>query len=247
VEGTSKLSPHLHFGEISPRQIWNGVKQTAEAHSISTVVWKSWQFVAELGWREFAHHLLFHFPKMPGRPLRPEFNKLPWRQNRTWLKSWQRGQTGYPMVDAGMRELWATGWMHNRVRMIAGSFLVKDLLLPWQEGERWFWDTLVDADLANNSLGWQWVAGCGADAMPFFRIFNPVGQGERYDAHGVYVRRWVPELARLPDKWIHRPWEAPEAVLHEAGVKIGRAYPKPLISHTVAREVALEAYQRSRR
>ena len=184
-------------------------------------MWRKWQFLTELGWREFAHHLLFHFPHTPEQPLRPEFARFPWRKNAAWLRAWQRGQTGYPLVDAGMRELWSTGWMHNRVRMVVASFLVKNLLLPWQEGARWFWDTLVDADLANNTLGWQWTAGCGADAAPFFRIFNPVSQGEKFDPEGNYVRRWVPELARLPAAWIHQPWQAPPAVLGRRGRRVG--------------------------
>ena len=240
--GTSRLSPHLHFGEISPRQVWQAVKRQAESQSIPAAVWRKWQFLTELGWREFAHHLLFHFPHTPEQPLRPAFARFPWRKNAAWLRAWQRGQTGYPLVDAGMRELWATGWMHNRVRMVVASFLVKNLLVPWQEGARWFWDTLVDADLANNTLGWQWTAGCGADAAPFFRIFNPVSQGEKFDPQGNYVRRWVPELARLPDAWIHQPWQAPPAALTAAGVELGRTYPRPIVSHLVSREVALEAY-----
>jgi deoxyribodipyrimidine photo-lyase len=241
--GTSRLSPHLHFGEISPRQVWHAVKRFAESHSIPAVEWRKWQFLTELGWREFAHHLLFHFPHTPEQPLRPAFARFPWRKNSAWLRAWQRGQTGYPLVDAGMRELWSTGWMHNRVRMVVASFLVKNLLIPWQEGARWFWDTLVDADLANNTLGWQWTAGCGADAAPFFRIFNPVSQSEKFDPRGNYVRRWVPEVARLPDAWIHQPWQAPPATLTEAGVELGRTYPRPIVSHLVSREVALEAYR----
>ncbi len=247
VVGTSRLSPHLHFGEISPRQVRRAVKHFAESRSIPPAVWRRWQFLTELGWREFAHHLLFHFPHTPEQPLRPEFARFPWRQDAAWLRAWQRGQTGYPFVDAGMRELWTTGWMHNRVRMVVASFLVKNLLLPWQEGARWFWDTLVDADLANNTLGWQWTAGCGADAAPFFRIFNPVSQGEKFDPEGNYVRRWVPELARLPGSWIHHPWQAPPATLADAGVELGRTYPRAMVSHLVSREVALEAYQQIRR
>lgn len=245
--GTSRLSPHLHFGEISPRQVWRAVKRFAESKSIPATVWRRWQFLTELGWREFAHHLLFHFPHTPEQPLRPEFARFPWRRNAAWLRAWQRGQTGYPLVDAGMRELWATGWMHNRVRMVVASFLVKNLLLPWQQGARWFWDTLVDADLANNTLGWQWTAGCGADAAPFFRIFNPVSQGRKFDPEGNYVRRWVPELARLPGAWIHHPWQAPPAALAAAGVELGRTYPRPILSHLVSRELALEAYQSIKR
>jgi deoxyribodipyrimidine photo-lyase len=197
-----------------------------------------------LGWREFAHHLLYHFPRTPTEPLRPEFAAMKWRANADWLRAWQRGRTGFPLVDAGMRELWATGWMHNRVRMVVGSFLVKDLLISWQEGARWFWDTLVDADLAQNTLGWQWVAGCGADAAPFFRIFNPASQGQKLDPQGTYVRRWIPELSALPDKWIHQPHRAPTEILSRAGVKLLTNYPLPILNHTIAREVALEAYGR---
>ena len=245
--GTSRLSPHLHFGEISPRQVWQAVRRVAESHSIPAAVWRHCQFLTELGWREFSHHLLFHFPHTPEQPLRPEFARFPWRKQPVWLRAWQRGRTGYPLVDAGMRELWSTGWMHNRVRMVVASFMVKNLLLPWQEGARWFWDTLVDADLANNTLGWQWSAGCGADAAPFFRIFNPVSQGEKFDPEGRYVRRWIPELGRLPAAWIHRPWEAPPAVLAAAGVELGGNYPRPLVGLLLSRELALEAYQRIRR
>jgi deoxyribodipyrimidine photo-lyase len=240
LRGTSRLSPHLHFGEISPRQIWHGVRQSAEKNRETT--WRTSQFLAEVGWREFAHHLLHHFPHTPTEPLREDFKKFPWRKDAAFLKAWQRGQTGYPIVDAGMRELWATGWMHNRVRMIVASFLVKDLLLSWREGAAWFWDTLVDADLAQNTLGWQWTAGCGADAAPYFRVFNPVSQGEKFDPRGDYVRKWCPELARLPDEWLHQPDQAPAEVLARAGVMLGKNYPAPIVSHAIAREVALEAF-----
>ena len=242
--GTSRLSPHLHFGEISPRQVWAAAKRFAEAPAIPVAGWRNWQFLTELGWREFAHHLLVHFPHTPEQPLRPDFARFPWRKNAAWLRAWQRGRTGYPLVDAGLRELWSTGWMHNRVRMVVASFLVKNLLVPWQQGAGWFWDTLVDADLASNTLGWQWTAGCGADAAPFFRIFNPVSQGEKFDPAGNYVRRWVPELARLPAAAIHRPWQAPPAALAAAGVELGRTYPRPIVSLGISREVALEAYRR---
>jgi len=236
---TSRLSPYLHFGEISPRQVWHAVRKYVTKHSVMQPSAEA--YLRQLGWREFAHHLLFHFPHTVEQPLRPEFSAFPWRDNSADLKAWQRGQTGYPLVDAGMRELWATGWMHNRVRMVAASFLVKHLLLPWQAGDRWFWDTLVDADLANNTLGWQWVAGCGAGAAPYFRIFNPVMQGEKFDSHGDYVRRWIPELSRLPAEWIHQPWEAPTNVLTEAGVKLGVTYPEPIVAHHTARIRALAA------
>jgi deoxyribodipyrimidine photo-lyase len=256
-QGTSRLSPHLHFGEISPRQVWHALATAARetpktkagkkrrpgrSQATPVAAWRSSQFMAEIGWREFAHHLLFHFPHTPREPLRPKFRKFPWRFNARLMTAWQRGRTGYPLVDAGMRELWATGWMHNRVRMVAASFLVKDLLIDWRRGAAWFWDTLVDADLANNTLGWQWVAGCGADAAPYYRVFNPVGQGEKFDPDGDYVRRWVPELARLPDNWIHRPFDAPAAALKKAGVVLGRDYPEPVVSHAFARQVALMTY-----
>ncbi|MFO1456274.1 MAG: deoxyribodipyrimidine photo-lyase [Steroidobacteraceae bacterium] len=235
VAGTSRLSPHLHFGEISPRQVWHAARK-----------WRDHQFVTEVGWREFAHHLLFHFPRTTDEPLRTEFRHFPWDGDAAHLEPWRRGRTGVPMVDAGMRELWATGWMHNRVRMVVASFLVKNLRLTWQEGARWFWDTLVDADLASNTLGWQWTAGCGADAAPYFRVFNPVSQGAKFDADGAYVRRWVPELAQLPAPAIHAPWEADEAALRAAGVALGRSYPRPLVDLKASREAALAAYQRMR-
>ncbi|NDA68093.1 MAG: deoxyribodipyrimidine photo-lyase, partial [Verrucomicrobia bacterium] len=241
LTGTSRLSPHLHFGELSPRQVWHALKATG-AVDARLASWRDSQFVAELGWREFAHHLLHHFPHTPTEPLRAEFKHFPWQDDAAALRAWQRGQTGYPLVDAGMRELWATGWMHNRVRMVVASFLVKDLRMPWQAGARWFWDTLVDADLASNTLGWQWTSGCGADAAPYFRVFNPVSQGEKFDPHGDYVRQWCPELARLPAAWIHQPAKAPANVLASAGVKLGINYPEPIVNHATAREVALEAY-----
>jgi len=246
LAGTSRLSPHLHFGEISPRQIWHGLRQMAAKQGRQSERWRSSQFLAELGWREFAVHLLHHFPHTPAEPLRPAFRNFRWHGDETRLEAWQKGRTGYPMVDAGMRELWTTGWMHNRVRMIAASFLVKDLLISWQEGARWFWNTLVDADLAQNTLGWQWTAGCGADAAPWFRVFNPASQGVKFDPHGDYVRRWCPELAQLPAEWVHQPHRAPPAILRAAGVELGRTYPEPIVNHAVAREVALAAYARIR-
>ncbi len=241
LPGTSRLSPHLHFGEISPGQVWQAVTARAAVDPERGVARGAEAFLRQLGWREFAHHLLHHFPRTPEEPLREEFSRFPWRRDEKGLEAWKEGQTGYPFVDAGMRELLETGWMHNRVRMIVASFLVKDLLIPWQRGAAWFLETLVDADLANNTLGWQWVAGCGADAAPYFRIFNPVTQGERYDPEGRYVRKWVPEIAALPAKWIHRPWEAPPDVLREAGVRPGRTYPEPIVDHRAARERALGA------
>ena len=240
--GTSRLSPHLHFGEISPREIWHAVKRVAERDPDDE--WRDSRFLKEIGWREFAHHLLFHFPHTPDRPLRTEFERFPWRADASRLAAWHRGETGYPLVDAGMRELWATGWMHNRVRMVAASFLVKHLLQSWTEGAAWFWDTLVDADLANNTLGWQWTAGCGADAAPYFRVFNPVLQGEKFDMDGTYVRRWLPELERLPARWIHRPFDAPEEELGRAGVRLGVDYPRPVVDHATARAEALAAFAR---
>ena len=239
--GTSRLSPHLHFGEISPRQIHARLVK-APRHPASAASRR--RFHSEILWREFAAHLLHHFPRMADHPLRPAFEKFPWRAPGTSLKRWQRGQTGYPIVDAGMRELWHTGWMHNRVRMVVASFLVKDLGIDWRSGAAWFWDTLVDADLANNTLGWQWSAGCGADAAPFFRIFNPILQGEKFDADGTYVATWVPELKKLPARWIHKPWRAPEEVLLAAGVTIGESYPAPMIDHARAREAALFAFKK---
>lgn len=246
IRGTSRLSPFMHFGEISPRQIWHSIRVTAEKNGWPIIKWRSSQYLAEIGWREFAHHLLFHFPHTATEPLKSQFSRFPWRRDAEFLKLWQRGQTGYPIVDAGMRELWTTGWMHNRVRMIVASFLVKDLLQPWQDGARWFWDTLVDADLAQNTSGWQWTAGCGADAAPYFRVFNPRSQGEKFDAQGSYVRRWCPELAKLPDEWIHQPHSAPQDVLSRAGIVLGKTYPQPIVSHAIAREVALEAYEKIR-
>ncbi len=190
--GTSRLSPHLHFGEISPRQVWQAVRGVQATEAATTRGGDA--FLRELGWREFCHHLLHHWPRLPEQPFNPRFADFPWQDDGEAFRAWTRGQTGYPLVDAGMRELWHTGWMHNRVRMVTASFLVKHLLVPWQQGQDWFWDTLVDANLANNAGGWQWVAGCGADAAPYFRIFNPVLQGQKFDPHGDYARRWLPEL-----------------------------------------------------
>lgn len=239
--GTSRLSPHLHFGEITPRQIWHAI-HTRTTRGDGHVGKSADVYLREIAWREFAHHLLFHFPETPREPLHKEFRRFPWQRNKHAFTAWTKGKTGYPMVDAGMRELWHTGWMHNRVRMIVASFLVKHLLIRWQDGAAWFWDTLVDADLANNTLGWQWTAGCGADAAPYFRIFNPVLQGEKFDRDGDYIRRWVPELAQLPNQWIHKPWKAPAAVLEAASVSLGKTYPRPIIDHDMARKRALEAF-----
>jgi len=243
ITGTSRLSPHLHFGEISVRRVWEAVQQHATVDGTPGVVTAAEAYLRELGWREFAHHLLYHFPHTSDAPLRQEYGNFPWRDDAADQRAWQRGRTGYPLVDAGMRELWTTGWMHNRVRMIAASFLVKDLLIPWQVGARWFWDTLVDADLANNTLGWQWTAGCGADAAPFFRVFNPTLQGERFDASGDYVRQWLPELSGMPTRWIHRPWATPTAQRSTQAP----SYPPPIVEHEVARARALAAFAQTRR
>lgn len=240
--GSSRLSPHLHFGEISPRVVWHAISQRLAAGADAAFEKAAEAYRKELVWREFAHHLLHHFPGTVDKPLREEFELFPWAEDARAERAWQRGRTGFPLVDAGMRELWKTGWMHNRARMVVASFLVKDLLIPWQSGARWFWDTLVDADLAANTMGWQWTAGCGADAAPYFRVFNPVLQGERYDPEGGYVRRWVPELADLPSRWIHKPWAAPADVLRDARVEIDHSYPSPIVDHGAARQRALAAY-----
>lgn len=229
VPATSRLSPHLAFGEISPRQIWRAA--TTRGMSAATE-----KFLTELGWREFSYNLLFHNGDLSRRNFRPEFDSFPWLDDEDALEAWRRGRTGYPIVDAGLRELWATGWMHNRVRMIVASFLTKDLLIDWRAGESWFWDTLVDADPANNAMGWQWVAGSGADAAPYFRIFNPVLQGEKFDPRGDYVRRWIPELASLPAKEVHRPWEAGQPLPPEV-------YPERIVEHAAARDRALIAFR----
>jgi deoxyribodipyrimidine photo-lyase len=242
--GTSRLSPHLRFGELSPRQVWYAAHfAAAERRALSADIDK---FLSELGWREFCRHLLFDVPDLATRNLQPAFDAFPWRHDGTALQAWQRGQTGYPVVDAGMRELWHTGVMHNRVRMVAASFLVKHLLIDWREGEQWFWDTLVDADPASNPANWQWVAGSGADAAPYFRVFNPVLQGEKFDPDGAYVRRWVPELAALPAGLIHQPWSAAPLELKSAGVDLGKTYPAPIIDHRIGRERALKAYAKVR-
>ena len=241
--GTSKLSPYLHFGEISPATCWYAAldaahQAAAKGKNVDTGLET---FQRELVWREFSINLLTIAPDLPTAPFKPEFAAFPWRTDPTGLRAWQRGQTGFPIVDAGMRELWHTGWMHNRVRMITASFLIKDLLIPWQEGGAWFWDTLVDADLASNAASWQWVAGCGADAAPYFRVFNPTLQGAKFDPDGAYIRRWVPELARLPDAHLNEPWNAPPLVLSAAGVTLGKTYPNPIVDHASARDRALAA------
>ena len=236
---SSRLSPHLHWGEISPWRAIAGARRAADDGKVSPG--EAEKFVAEIGWREFSAHLLHQFPYIAERAFRPEYDAMPWRDDPAGLEAWQKGLTGYPLVDAGMRQLWTTGWMHNRVRMVVASFLIKHLLIDWREGEAWFWDTLVDADRASNAQNWQWVAGSGADAAPYFRIFNPIAQGEKFDGDGAYVRRWVPELRRLSDRWLQSPWTAPAEVLRNAGVVLGRDYPKPIVEHEKGRARALEA------
>lgn len=232
----SQLSPRLHFGEVSPNQVWYSVRELGSDKNID-------HFCSELGWREFSYSQLYHNPHLPVENLQSKFDDFPWVENASYLQAWQKGNTGIPMVDAGMRQLWNTGYMHNRVRMIVGSFLVKNLRLHWHHGERWFWDTLLDADLASNSASWQWVAGCGADAAPYFRIFNPVTQGQKFDPDGHYIRQYVPEIASLPNKYLYSPWEASDAILRDAGVELGATYPLPIIDLKQSRESALEAFQ----
>ena len=233
---TSRLSPHLHWGEISPNQIWHAIKKLPQNQQTDC-------FLSELGWREFSYSLLYYYQDLPHNNLQKSFDFFPWRKRKKMLTAWQCGMTGYPIVDAGMRELWTTGFMHNRVRMIVASFLVKNLLIHWHEGEKWFWDCLVDADLASNSASWQWVAGCGADASPFFRIFNPITQGKKFDPCGQYTRQYLPELSKLPDKYLYAPWEAPTKILQEAGVTLGSNYPKPIVDLALSRQEALDGYK----
>ena len=236
----SRLSPYLHFGEISPNQLWHTVRSINNNTHIE-------HFCSELGWREFSYSLLYHNPELPHKNLQSKFDAFPWVKSENHLQAWQTGKTGIPMVDAGMRELWQTGYMHNRVRMIVGSFLVKNLRLHWHHGERWFWNTLIDADLANNSASWQWIAGCGADAAPYFRIFNPVTQGQKFDPEGEYIRQYIPELAELPNKYLFNPWEAPALILKEAQVELGTTYPHPIVDLKQSRELALSAFQSLKR
>lgn len=231
----SGLSPYLHFGEISPKQICYALKNLPENENTE-------HFKRELCWREFSYYLLFHLPHLPTQNLRPAFDDFPWQQNRELLKKWQQGKTGYPIVDAGMRELWNTGYMHNRVRMICASFLVKNLLIDWRYGADWFWDCLLDADLANNSASWQWVAGCGADAAPYFRIFNPTTQAEKFDPTGNYIKKYLPELKHLAVKYLFTPSEAPTHVLSQAQITLGQDYPFPLVNLKSSRQQALDAY-----
>ena len=231
----SRLSPHLHFGEISPNTLWYGVQQQADSSNVNS-------FCSELGWREFSYNLLYHNPQLPQVNLQSKFDAFAWNNNQDWLHAWQRGNTGIPMVDAGMRELWTSGYMHGRLRMIVGSFLVKNLRIHWHHGERWFWDTLVDADIANNSASWQWIAGCGADAVPYFRIFNPVTQGHKFDPTGAYVRQHLPELASLPTRYLFSPWQAPTSILDQAGVRLGTTYPWPVVDLAQSRAQTLKAF-----
>ncbi len=243
--GTSRLSPALHFGEIGPRQIVSAVERFIAEHQQSGLIANAEAWLRQIVWREFAHAVLYHFPHTSDAPFDERFAHFAWETGyEENLLRWQRGETGIPIVDAGMRELWHTGWMHNRVRMIVASLLTKNLLIPWQEGARWFWDTLVDADLANNSFGWQWVAGSGNDAAPYFRVFNPVLQGEKFDPKGRYVRRWLPELAALPDKYLHKPWQAPDYLVDEAGIRLGDTYPFPVVDLKASRARALERFNR---
>lgn len=236
--GTSKLSPHLHFGEISPQQIWDAVQLAM--HDPSCNLASAQHFLSEVGWREFSYQLLYHYPQLIDTNFKRQFDQFPWQDDEAALQRWQQGLTGYPIVDAGMRELWRTGYMHNRVRMVVASFLTKDLFIDWRKGAAWFWDTLLDADLANNSASWQWVAGSGADASPYYRVFNPILQGEKFDPQGEYTKRWVPELINVPSKWLHKPWEAPKGSLP---IVLGKDYPLPIVDHAKARELALASYK----
>lgn len=236
---TSRLSPHLRFGEISPRQVWHAAQAVAHAEPARQAAID--KFLSELAWRDFSYHQLYHRPDIAQVPMQAKYAGMDWRDSADDLAAWQQGRTGLPIVDAGMRELWATGYMQNRVRMLTASLLAKNLLIDWRLGEQWFWDCLVDGDMASNPASWQWVAGSGLDAAPYFRIFNPVTQGERFDADGDYVRRWVPELADLPDKWVHQPADAPADVLKRAGVRMGASYPAPIVDLKATRVRALEA------
>ena len=238
-KNVSQLSPYLHFGEISPNQIWHRAKFEESRSGIENSLN---HFLSELGWREFSYSLLYNFPTLPKENLQKKFDRFPWIKNEEFLERWQQGKTGYPIVDAGMRELWQTGYMHNRIRMVVGSFLVKNLLLHWHEGERWFWDCLIDADLASNSASWQWIAGCGADAAPYFRIFNPITQGVKFDSEGEYTKKYLPELKDLPNKYLFNPWEAPEEVLKKANIILGENYPFPIVDIKESREKALDAF-----
>lgn len=241
ADSTSKLSPHLHFGEISPHRVWEIVSTVGSEYANQSNIDC---YLSEIVWREFSRYLLYHFPGLPSKSFNAKFDGFPWVKNKKLLDAWKAGKTGYPLVDAGMRELWQTGYMHNRVRMVVASFLVKNLMNHWHNGRDWFYDCLLDADLANNSASWQWVAGCGADAAPYFRIFNPITQGEKFDKQGLYTRSHVPELKLLPDKYLYKPWEAPPDVLEKAGVVLGKTYPNPIVQLKASRERALAAYKK---
>ena len=236
-KSVSRLSAHLHFGEISPNQVWHAICELNQDTNTE-------HFLSEIGWREFSYYLLYHFPSLPEENLRKKFDNFPWQNKQDNLIAWQKGETGYPIIDAGMRQLYKTGYMHNRIRMVCASFLTKNLLTHWKSGMQWFWDCLFDADLASNSAGWQWVAGSGADAAPYFRIFNPKTQGEKFDPEGIYVKEFVPELKNMPKQYIHKPWEAPENILKEANINLGKDYPKPIIDLKLSREHALLSYEK---
>ncbi|MBL41348.1 MAG: deoxyribodipyrimidine photolyase [Rhodospirillaceae bacterium] len=238
-KNVSKLSPYIHFGEISVNQIWYAILNNPKLNNDKNVD----HFLSELGWREFSNYLLYHFPKIVDTNLQAKFDKFPWVNDKNYLNCWQKGQTGYPIVDAGMRELWKTGYMHNRVRMIVGSFLVKNLLIDWRKGEEWFWDCLLDADLASNSASWQWVAGSGADAAPYFRIFNPILQAKKFDPNGDYIKQFLPVLRGLPNKYLFSPWEAPENILEKSNIILGKNYPKPIIDIKLSRDKALDLFK----
>ncbi|MBC6415017.1 MAG: deoxyribodipyrimidine photo-lyase [Bdellovibrionales bacterium] len=236
----SRLSPYLHFGQISPHQLWDKIPdRESDSNSI--------HFCRELAWREFSYNQLYHNKDLSHKNLNSKFDRFPWIKKESYLRAWQKGQTGIPLIDAGMRELWETAYMHNRIRMLVGSFLVKNLLLDWRQGERWFWDCLVDADLANNSASWQWIAGCGYDAAPYFRIFNPISQAQKFDPEGIYIRQFVPELKKLKAPYIFSPWDAPKSVLKSADVQLGIHYPHPLVDLKNSREKALQAFQSIKR
>ena len=247
IDGTTNLSPHLHFGEISPRQIITTLMKVSHSSKHPGTSSARDAVIRELIWRDFANHILVHYPHTTDQPFMENFSRFPWKRNdRKFLNAWQQGKTGIPIIDAGMRQLWNTGWMHNRVRMIVASLLAKNANLHWLNGARWFWDTLVDADLANNSMNWQWVAGCGVDAAPYFRIFNPVTQGKKFDPDGEYIRQWIPELTHFPARYIHEPWNAPDALQKEIGIIIGRHYPKPVLDLSLSRKEILGIYNRYR-
>ncbi len=234
----SRLSPHIHFGEISPNYLWHKVKNKIPLEGNIDIE----TFCSEIAWREFAHYQLYHFPELPHKNWNKKFDHFPWQEDAIKLEAWKKGQTGVPIIDAGMRELWQTGYMHNRVRMIVGSFLVKNLMIDWRYGERWFFDCLFDADLASNSASWQWIAGCGADAAPYFRIFNPILQGKKFDPNGEYIKKFVPEIRNLPNNYIYAPWEASQELLKSCGVQLGKDYPRPITDLAVSRKKALDSY-----